>query len=267
MEQLGAHRRTIVAVPADANAAVTVEVAVDSLAGARAAADAGASRLELCLGLELGGLTPSLGLLTAVKAAVRIPVFTMVRPRGGDFLYDRDEFATMLRDIASLRAHGADGIVSGVLTADGALDRERLRELRAATGPAPFTCHRAFDLCADWRAAIDVLADLGVPRVLTSGQAANATAGIATLRAVVEHAADRLMVMAGAGVRDTNVGRLVAATGVREVHLSATAWRASAMRHRHPGVPIGGALPADEFTVRSTDGAMVARLVAELRRG
>lgn len=242
-----------------------VEVAVDSAAGARDAAAAGASRLELCQGLELGGLTPSVGLLEAVKAAVRIPVFVLIRPRAGDFLYDRGEFGIMLRDTLQLRAAGADGIVSGALTADGALDSGRLRELRLATGAAPFTCHRAFDLCADARRAIDTLVDVGVPRVLTSGQAGSALAGGAAIRALVQHAADRLMVMAGAGVRDTNVRELVAATGVREVHLSATAWRPSDMTFRRSGVPMGFSPPADEYVRRATDGAMVARVVAAVR--
>lgn len=267
VEQLGAHRRTIVGVPAAANAPILVEVAVDSLAGAEAAAAAGAARLELCQALELGGLTPSLGLLQAVKAAVRLPVFAMVRPRGGDFLYERGEFATMLRDVVTLRAHGADGIVSGVATAAGALDRDRLRELRLATGAAPFTCHRVFDLCADARAALDLLIELGVPRVLTSGQAASAPDGAAAIRRLVTQAADRIMVMAGAGVRDTNVRALVAAAGVREVHLSASSWRPSGMRFRRDGVPMGATLPADEYSLRTTDGDLVARVVAAVRQG
>lgn len=251
--------------PAAANAPIVIEVAIDSVAGARAAAAAGASRLELCQCLEQGGLTPSRGLLDAVKAAVRLPVFVMIRPRPGDFLYDDDEFAVMVRDTTQLRADGADGIVSGALLANGELDRSRLRELRLATGPAPFTCHRAFDLCADAARAIDSLVELGVPRVLTSGQASSAPAGAAALRAIVRHAADRLMVMAGAGVRDANVRDLVAATGVREVHLSATCWQPSRMQFRRPGVPMGSTPPADEYARRLTDGEMVARVVAALR--
>lgn len=253
--------------PAAANAPFVIEVAVDSVAGALAAAAAGASRLELCQGLELGGLTPSLGLLEAVKAAVRVPVFAMVRPRAGDFLYERAEFAVMLRDVAALRAAGADGIVSGALAADGELDRERLRELRAATGAAPFTCHRAFDLCGDARRALDVLIDLGVPRVLTSGQASDAPTGAPVIRTLVQHAADRVMVMAGAGVRDTNVRALVDASGVREVHLSASCHVPSGMVFRRAGVPMAATPPRDEYVRRATDGEQVARVVAALRRG
>lgn len=252
--------------PAAANAPVLVEVAVDSVAGARAAVAAGAQRLELCAALELGGLTPSLGLLAEVRAAVAAPVFAMVRPRGGDFLYDDGEFAAMVRDVAALRAAGAAGIVSGALRADGSLDRERMRELKLATGAAAFTCHRCFDLCADAQAALETLVDLGVPRVLTSGQAASAPAGAAAIRRLVEQARDRVIVMAGAGVRDGNVRELVAASGVREVHLSATSWRPSGMRYRREGVPMGATIAADEYVVRATDGEMVARVVREVAR-
>ncbi len=257
--------------PAAANAQVLVEVAVDSVAGARAAAAAGAQRLELCAALELGGLTPSLGLLEQVRAAVTLPVFAMVRPRGGDFLYDAGEFAAMVRDVGALRAAGAAGIVSGVLCADGSLDRERMRELKLATGAAAFTCHRAFDLCADAAAALEVLVDLGVPRVLTSGQAASAMAGAAAIRELVRQARERVIVMAGAGVRSGNVAELVTTTGVREVHLSATRWRASGMAFRRAGVEmggrVGGGMGGEEFVVRETDGGMVAEVVRRVRGG
>lgn len=249
-----------------ANAPFAVEVAIDSVAGARTAAANGATRLELCAALELGGLTPSLALLEAVRAAVAVPVFVMIRPRAGDFLYDRDEFAVMRRDAERLVAAGAHGLVSGVLTADGALDGPRLRELRAAAPALAFTCHRAFDLCREPMRALDALADLGITRVLTSGQAPNAPAGAAAIRTFVQHAAGRVVVMAGGGVRAENVHALVTASGVREVHLSASRRQASGMTFRRDGVPMSAAVTADEYTWRTTDGAMVARVVAAMRR-
>src|SRR5688572_29621086 len=148
---------------------VLVEVAVDSIAGAAAAAAGGADRIELCNDLGAGGLTPSLGLFDAVRAAVRVPVFVMIRPRPGDFLFDPGELGVMQRDLEHLRAAGAHGIVTGVLRADGAIDADAMRALVAAAAPLPVTCHRAFDLCDDAIAAIDALAALGVVRVLTSG--------------------------------------------------------------------------------------------------
>ena len=245
-----------------ANAEVLVEVAVDSVAGAAAAAAAGAKRLELCQSLVEGGLTPSLGLCEAVRAAVKIPVFAMVRPRGGDFLYEHSEFEVMRRDLRHLRAAGVDGIVAGVLLASGELDEARMLELIAAAAPLPFTCHRAFDLCADPARAIETLVAVGAARVLTSGQAASAPAGAACIKACVARAGTRLAVMAGAGVREDNVRALVAETGVREVHLSATAWRGSAMTFQQQGVPMGTKAPEDEYSLRVTDAPMIARVVA-----
>ncbi|MFO1031058.1 MAG: copper homeostasis protein CutC [Planctomycetota bacterium] len=252
------------AVPANARVPdagrVLVEVAVDSLTGAEAAVAGGADRLELCACLQEGGLTPSLGLFEAVRAAVAVPVFVMLRPRPGDFLYDRGEFAAMQRDAAHFRRAGANGLVAGVLTSDGALDGPRLRELFALGDGLPCTCHRAFDLCRDPDAALTTLLDLGAARVLTSGQASSAALGSERIRRCVAIAGARLTVLAGAGVRDDNVAALVAATGVREVHLSATRWQPSGMTFRRESVPMGSASPSDEYQLRTTDPAMVARV-------
>jgi copper homeostasis protein len=245
-----------------ANATIRVEVAVDGVAGAVDAVAAGAHRLEVCHCLERGGVTPSTGTVAAIAANVAVPVFAMLRPRGGDFLFDRFDVDAMQRDADALRGAGAGGIVTGVLRPDGTIDRERMRALCDAAAPLPVTCHRAFDLCADLERELDVLIELGVARVLTSGGAASAPAGAAAIAALVRRAAGRIVVVAGAGVRDTNVRELVAATGVREVHLSASAWRPSAMAFRRDGVPMGAAAPADDHTVRATDGALVARVVA-----
>ncbi|MBL8726950.1 MAG: GAF domain-containing protein [Planctomycetes bacterium] len=250
--------------PRAANAPVVVEVAVDSVAGARTAAAAGADRLELCSSLAEGGLTPSAGLLAAVQAAVRVPVCTMVRPRAGDFRYDDGEFDVMLRDVVHLRAAGAAGIVAGVLRADGHVDAERLRELVAAARPLPVTFHRAFDLVADPAAALEALIAAGVARVLTSGQAATAIDGAEAIARHVAAAGTRLRVIAGAGVRPDNVRDLVQRTGVQDVHLSATVWRPGAMLFRRPGVPIATTRAPDEFAVRGTDGNAVAKVVAAL---
>lgn len=242
---------------------IVVEVAVDSLAGARAAVAAGAARLELCQSLGEGGLTPSAGLLERVVQQVTVPVFALIRPRAGDFLYDDDEFATMVADVGAAKAAGSAGIVSGVLTADGHLDRARLRELIAAAAPLPFTCHRAFDVCADPLAALAMLRELGAARVLTSGQQRDAHTGADTIARCVQAAGGQPIVMAGAGIRDHNVAAIVAATGVREVHLGAARVQPSAMRFRRDGVPMGST-PTGEFELRTTDGAMVARVVAAL---
>ncbi|MBZ0151385.1 MAG: copper homeostasis protein CutC [Planctomycetes bacterium] len=253
MQQLGAHGRTILRVTTAANEPVIVEVAVESATGAAAAAAGGAQRLELCQALDLGGLTPSPGLVAVVKAAVPLPVFVMIRPRPGDFLYDDGEFAAMRRDVEALRRAG------------GEVHAPRLTELVAAAGGAPVTFHRAIDVAAAPERALESLVTAGVARVLTSGQANTAAAGVVAIRRLVLAAAGRLVVMAGAGVRDGNVRELVAATGVREVHLSAAVRVPSAMVFRRDGVVMGATALPDEFSRRQTDADLVARVVAAVR--
>lgn len=241
-----------------------VEVCVESVAGAYAAVTGGAERIELCSSLAEGGLTPSAGLCEAVCAAVKVPVFAMVRPRAGDFLYDATDVDVMARDIEALRRAGAAGIVTGALTNDGDVDRRRMREFVDLAEGLPVTFHRAFDVCRDATDAIDQLCELGVARVLTSGQRAAAPDGKPEIRAAVERAGDRLVVMAGAGVRADNVVRLVEFTGVREVHLSAAGHRKSRMAFRREEVSMG-ADGRDEHRVRTTEEALVARVVSALR--
>lgn len=247
-------------------APVLVEIAVESLTGAVTAAMAGAGRLELCASLLEGGLTPSAGLLAAVKGSVRVPVFAMVRPRGGDFLYHEAEFDVMCRDVRAAKAGGADGIVTGALLADGRLDVARMKELRDLAAPLPVTCHRCIDVAADAAAVLDELLALGIPRVLTSGGASSAANGQQQIAALVLRAKGRIAVMAGAGVRADNVAAIVAATGVWEVHLSASTFRRSAMSFRRNGVAMGAAALPAEHTLRTTDAEMVARVVAAVRR-
>jgi copper homeostasis protein len=241
---------------------VLVEVAVDSLDGADAAAQGGADRIELCAALHDGGLTPGPGLLELALQR-RLPVMAMARPRPGDFLYTAAEFATLLRDVAAIKAAGAAGVVSGVLRQDAGVDRERMREVLAMAAPLPVTFHRAFDLCPDAEAALQELIELGVSRVLTSGQAASAPLGSTLIARLVQRAQGRIAVVAGAGVRPDSVVALVRATGVGEVHLSASTWTPSRMRWHRPGIAMGQG--ARERENRATDPATVAAVVAALR--
>jgi copper homeostasis protein CutC len=202
-----------------------VEICVDDVAGARTAEAAGADRVELCADLLEGGITPSAGMVERTLAAVtRVGVQVLVRPRGGDFCYDADEVAVMRADVRAVRALAAGapvpvGFVLSGLTPDGRVDRAVLAALLEECGGAPTTFSRAFDEVADRRAALDVLADLGVHRVLTSGGAATAAAGAGELRAL---AADgRVTVLAAGSVRSGTVAELLARTGVPEVHLRA----------------------------------------------
>jgi copper homeostasis protein len=204
-----------------------VEICVDDVDGARTAERCGADRVELCADLLEGGITPSIGLVRRALATVsRIGVQVLIRPRGGDFRYDRDEADVMLADIAAIRsltppAGVPVGFVLSGLTADARLDLPLLTELVAACGDAPLTFSKAFDEVADPDGALDELADLGFPRVLTSGGAATALDGAQALRRWAAH--PRITVLAGGGIRSPHVADLVAATGVREVHLRAPA--------------------------------------------
>ncbi len=197
-----------------------VEVAVDSVASAVMAAGLGADRLELCQDLELGGTTPSLGLLEAVLERVSIPVVVMIRPRAGDFVYGPDDCRVMEADIRHAVRAGATGVVVGPLTAEAGIDRDGLKRLVQAAGPAQVTFHRAFDLVGDPLEALEVLVNHGVARLLTSGGGVTADAGRALIGRLAERAGQRLAVMAGGGVVAEHVEVLVETTGVREIHLS-----------------------------------------------
>jgi copper homeostasis protein len=237
---------------------VLLEVAANSLASADAAQQGGAGRVELCAALELGGLTPSHATIALVRERVRLPLYVLIRPRAGDFLYDDDELETMRRDIAVCATLGCDGVVLGVLDARGVVDTARCRVLVDAAAGMGVTFHRAFDLAAEPRRALEDVIALGCERVLTSGGQASAEQGAGLIGELVCQAAGRLVVMPGAGVRAGNVVALAASTGAREFHASARQLRPSAMRHRPE------ALTGMQHGEWRSDVAQVRALVAAL---
>ena len=230
-----------------------LEIAANSLASALAAQDGGAGRVELCTALELGGLTPSSAQIALARERLRIPLYVLIRPRAGDFLYSDLEFETMQRDIETCAVLGCDGVVLGVLDAEGRVDTARCRPLIAAAGKLGVTFHRAFDLTRDPAQALEDLAALGCERVLTSGAQASAVDGAALIRDLVAQAAGRLAVMPGAGVTAQNIAALAAATGAHEFHASAKRQLPSGMQHRRPllGEMEGGELRSDAGQVRA----------------
>ncbi|WP_296616497.1 copper homeostasis protein CutC [Sphingomonas sp.] len=198
-----------------------LEICVDDAAGVDAAVAGGADRIELCSALELGGLTPSAALLDhALRTGC--PVHMMIRPRAGGFVYSEDDVALMVEEIGAAGARGVDGVVVGALRPDGELDREALARFRDAAGEAVIVLHRAIDLVADPVAAVGQAIALGYDKILSSGGAATAVEGMTTLAAMVAAAGERLSIIAGSGISPDNVERIVAATGVREVHGSAS---------------------------------------------
>ncbi|HEV7994089.1 MAG TPA: copper homeostasis protein CutC [Gemmatimonadaceae bacterium] len=197
---------------------VLVEAAVESLDDALAAVDGGADRLELCANLAVGGTTPERELISAVVASVNVPVITMIRPRGGSFVYSARELDRMRRDIEAAIQLGAAGVVLGVLDAEHCVDVEQTRMLAGVAGPEQVSFHRAIDRTPDLLAAADALISLGIARVLTSGGAATASEGLVALDALVSHVGERLVVVAGGGVRAHTVRGIVEGSGVSEVH-------------------------------------------------
>lgn len=197
---------------------ILIEAAVESLDDARAAIAGGADRLELCADLDAGGTTPPRALVAAVLARAEVPVVVMIRPRGGDFVHALAELERMRDDVAHAVDAGAAGVVLGVLEPSGRIDGAATRDLVTAARGLPVTFHRAIDDTPDVLAAIDTLASLGVARVLSSGAAATALEGAATLAAMGARAGRSLRIVAGGGVRAHNVLELVQRSGVREVH-------------------------------------------------
>ena len=241
-----------------------LEVCVDSTASALAAKRGGADRLELCADLIVGGTTPSLTLVQQVRAETGLPVRALLRPRFGDFCYDSYELAQMEQLAAELVEAGADGIVTGVLTPEGALDAGAMQLIYAAARraaekagrPVACTLHRAFDVCADPFAALETARSMGLCTILTSGQAASAPQGAALLRQLTERAGKDMEILAGAGVSAQNIPVLAAQTGVRAFHLSGKQVLQSRMTFRREGVPMG--LPGfSEFDIWQTDEATI----------
>lgn len=243
---------------------VLIEACVDALDAALAAESGGASRVELCANLAQGGVTPSAGLIAAVVNALRIPVFVLIRPRTGDFLYSAAELDVMRRDIEIALSLGASGIVLGALDSAGDVDAPAMRALVASARPLPVTFHRAFDYARDQEAALQALVEIGVERVLTSGGAASALQGADRLAALRALAANRIVILAGGAITPENVRDVVARSGVTEVHLRGAEPVASAMKHR-PRVTLARAQPADDYTRLVTRADVVARAVRALR--
>ena len=223
------------------------EICIDSIPGVSAAKAACAGRVELCADLIEGGITPSLGMIRQARAIGGIGLHVIIRPQGGDFLYNEDEFAAMRADIEAAKAEGADGAVIGLLTADGEVDAERTRELVSLARPLSVTFHRAFEMTRDPFAALERLIALGLDRVLTSGQEASVLEGLPLLGALMKAAGDRIVIMPGGGITGRNVGRIVAALRPKKIHFAALEQAVSAMRFRRPHVFMGGELRPPEY--------------------
>lgn len=241
----------------------TLEVCVENMVSALAAWNAGAKRIELCANLMIGGTTPSVALYEQIREQTDLDVRVLLRPRFGDFCYDRYELAELLSQVRDFKRAGAQGIVIGALRPDGSLDTEAMKRLMEAAGGMQVTLHRAFDVCADSEKCLEEAVSLGVGTILTSGRCQSAMEGADTLRRIVSWADGRIDILAGGGVNSEVIRELAHSTGVRSFHMSGKMKVESPMLYRNEHVNMG--MPGlDEFTLWQTDGAQVSRALAVL---
>lgn len=238
-----------------------IEVCIDNLESLHNAIAGGATRIELCSSLALGGLTPSYGLMKKAASISSIPVYAMIRPRQGDFLYQSDDVEAMLEDIYMAKQSNLQGVVFGALTKFGDVNLDIMTQLMREASGLGVTFHRAIDQCQDYALAIENIAELGCERILTSGLSSSAIEGKETIATMVKLAEERFSIMAGAGVSASNAKELVLNTGIKELHLSGRSTRPSAMKQISNQVQMGA---QDDFLIPVTSVDKVQQLASAL---
>jgi copper homeostasis protein len=212
-----------------------IEIATSDFATTKSAVEGGADRIELCANLAEGGTTPSFGTIKQCREAFNVLLYPIIRPRGGDFLYSKDEFAIMMNDVRLCKQLGCDGIVIGLLNMDGSIDVVRTSELIETAYPMGVTFHRAFDRCKDPFVALEELIEIGCERILTSGQKPSVVDGVDLITELNKKADERIIIMPGSGVRKENIKMLAEKTGCVEFHSSLRSKTKSPMQFVHPG--------------------------------
>jgi len=244
------------------NLPVLLEVCANSVESALAAQQGGAARVELCENLYEGGTTPSHGDILVARKLLQIKLYVLIRPRAGDFLYTGVEYEIMTADVKHCIEAGCDGIVIGLLNADGTVDKERCSKLvqMATRMGVGVTFHRAFDMCADLNRALEDVIELGCERILTSGGKSTAIEGSRIIAELVETAAGRITIMPGSGINEHNVEDLVRFTGVREVHSSARSRKQSRMIFKNDHILMGENY-GGEYAFEQTDANRVRHIL------
>ncbi|MFW6101745.1 MAG: copper homeostasis protein CutC [Bacteroidota bacterium] len=238
-----------------------LEICANSVESVTEASRGGADRVELSDNLYEGGTTPSAGTLIQAKRRSDLPVFVIIRPRGGDFCYDDEEVEVMLRDIELAKQYGADGMVLGCLNPDGTVDHETCSRLIEACGDLPVTFHRAFDMTRYPLKALETIRSFGVSRLLTSGQKNKAIDGADLIAKLQEEAGKSLKIMAGGGINEQNIAELAKKTNITAFHASLTEVVKSSMQFRQKEVSMGGLAEIPEYTRKITSAARVRKVI------
>lgn len=242
-----------------------IEVCSNSLRSSLEAQKGGAYRVELCASIPEGGTTPSYGEIVLNRKMLDIKLNVIIRPRGGDFLYSDEELAVMEEDIHMCAGHGVDGVVFGVLRADGTVDMEANRRLMDAADGMNTTFHRAFDMCADHKQALEDIITLGFDTVLTSGGAPTAEQGAEMIAELVKQAGDRIVIMPGCGITADNIAKIKTITQASAFHMSARSSVESGMTYRNANVSMGGTVKVEEYRFNYTDNEKVREIINKLK--
>lgn len=242
-----------------------LEICVDTVESAITAQSAGANRVEFCDNLNEGGTTPGYGSIISARNNLSIGLHVIIRPRGGDFLYSDLEFDIMRRDIEMCAECGVDGIVTGILQPGGSIDIERTARLIEFAYPLSATFHRAFDMCKDPVQGLEDVIASGASRLLTSGLRNRAQDGIELIRQLIIQAGDRITIMPGGGIDETNIAMIMTATKAKEVHLTGRKIIDSEMIFRRNGINLGSNHGINEFSRKVADLDMIKNIVHTLK--
>jgi copper homeostasis protein len=243
-----------------------LEICVDSIESALNAQLAGADRVELCDNLSEGGSTPSYGTIISARSNLDIMLHVIIRPRGGDFLYTDFEYDIMRRDVELCGESGADGIVIGILTANGRIDVERTTRLVELARPMSVTFHRAFDMCSDPFKGLEEIIQSGADRVLTSGHSNKAENGSQLIKKLLKQAKGRIIIMPGSGVDELNIASIAKMTGACEFHLTGRKTVDSEMKFRQQGISMSGNSDISEFSRKVADTEKIRKIVEILKK-
>ncbi|WP_286032533.1 copper homeostasis protein CutC [Brachyspira pilosicoli] len=241
-----------------------IEICVDSVESCINAEKGGADRLELCGNMFEGGTTPSYGVLQLAREMVSKPIYAMVRPRGGDFCYNDIEFEIMKREIKLMKELKIDGIVFGILTKEGKVDKERCSKLLDLWGTNKATFHRAIDVSSNLNEACEDIISLGFERILTSGGEANVMSGIIKLKELVEKYNDKIIIMPGSGINERNIEYINDTVKANEYHMTANKTVESVMQYKNENVFMGASLRPPEFSVKYTDENKVKNIKSKI---